>query len=233
MENEHVSMRTNPDPTPFEVEAKFRVARWEPVMEAVRGLGGAWGPVRAQCDLYLAHPARDFARTDEALRIRQDGDAFRLTYKGPKLDRATKTRKELELPLADPAAAESLRRIFESLGFRPVALVRKRRREAVLLRANTRFTIALDTLDRAASRAGPPPVDGRSIWGSDADGRLESVERAGAPSHFVEVETMAAGVGDLDAARFQVREFARELGLVADALERRSYLEIVVGSRDP
>ena len=56
-----------------------------------------------QVDCYFSHPARDFAQTDEALRIRQvDGQSL-VTYKGPKIDRETKTRHEIELAL--PAGA--------------------------------------------------------------------------------------------------------------------------------
>ena len=36
-----------------------------------------------QCDEYFAHPSRDFARTDEALRLREVDGALRITYKGP------------------------------------------------------------------------------------------------------------------------------------------------------
>ena len=49
-----------------------------------------------QVDRYFAHPCRDFARTDEALRLRRDGDDVAITWKGPRIDAATKTRRESE-----------------------------------------------------------------------------------------------------------------------------------------
>jgi adenylate cyclase class 2 len=78
-----------------------------------------------QTDLYLSHPCRDFAKTDEALRLREEGGRVALFYKGPKLDPRSKTREELSVAVPDPAA---MRMILERLGFRPVAEVRKTRR---------------------------------------------------------------------------------------------------------
>jgi len=83
-----------------------------------------------QTDTYFAHPGRDFRATDEALRLRSDNGALRITYKGPKLDPPRKTREEIEFALgADHATASTL---LERLGFRPVAEVRKRRHEWTL-----------------------------------------------------------------------------------------------------
>ena len=53
-----------------------------------------------QVDEYFNHPCRDFAVTDEALRLRKDPDG-KMTYKGPKLDRTTKTREEIEMDIDD------------------------------------------------------------------------------------------------------------------------------------
>jgi adenylate cyclase class 2 len=78
----------------------------------------------------FSHPARDFAKTDEALRIRTTGECSFVTYKGPKLDTTTKTRRELELPL-HPEDAEGIKfaELLAALSFRPVATVRKQRRQ--------------------------------------------------------------------------------------------------------
>ena len=86
------------------------------------------GPAIGQSDRYFAHPSRDFARTDEALRIRTVGASSFVTYKGPKIDVTTKTRRELELPL-DPGDADGSQfaELLTALGFTPVAVVRKQR----------------------------------------------------------------------------------------------------------
>ena len=112
---------------PLEVEQKFRVED----LDAVRGRLGEFEShgVCTEHDTYFAHPARDFAVTDEALRLRtlaRDGrpPTHVLTYKGPKRPGPVKTRLEEETPVADRAAFAS---ILGRLGFRPVADVRKRR----------------------------------------------------------------------------------------------------------
>src|ERR1700688_1176895 len=101
----------------FEVEQKFRIrepAAWLANLKARHGLGEP----EVQVDRYYAHPARDFAQTDEALRIRRIGQANYVTYKGPKLDTTTKTRRELELPLAPgDAGAAGFAELLEALGF--------------------------------------------------------------------------------------------------------------------
>lgn len=93
-----------------------------------RALGGAPHGVEEQRDTYYAHPVRDFAATDEALRLRVvPGKEVELTYKGPKVDAHSKAREERTLALAGAGAGEDAVRILERLGFRPVATVAKRR----------------------------------------------------------------------------------------------------------
>jgi adenylate cyclase class 2 len=98
-----------------------------------------------QEDSYMNHPSRDFAVTNEAFRIRRIGDENRITYKGPKHAGPTKTREEIEIPFAaGPEPHGDLARLFENLGFRRVATIRKRR-ESFHLRFDGRdLEIALD-----------------------------------------------------------------------------------------
>ena len=87
----------------IEVEQKFRATHSAELLARLERMGAVFAEPVVQVDLYFAHPARDFAQTDEALRIRRVGERNFVTYKGPKLDAMTKTRRELELPLADGA----------------------------------------------------------------------------------------------------------------------------------
>ncbi|HEU5115398.1 MAG TPA: class IV adenylate cyclase, partial [Isosphaeraceae bacterium] len=82
----------------FEVEIKFRAADHRALAARLIALGAEASEAQEHEDLYLAHPSRDFARTDEALRLRRVGDQNRVTYKGPKLGGPTKTREEIEVP---------------------------------------------------------------------------------------------------------------------------------------
>jgi adenylate cyclase class 2 len=82
-----------------------------------------------QVDTYYDAPHRDFAETDEALRVRRETRAgettARITYKGPLVESESKTREEFETGVDDGETADA---IFEHLGFEPAATVRKDRR---------------------------------------------------------------------------------------------------------
>jgi adenylyl cyclase CyaB, putative len=129
----------------LEVEQKFAIADRAATEQTLLAAGVVWGEVLAQADAYWNHPARDFSQTDEALRLRQVGERNFITYKGPRLDTTTKTRRELEVAL--PAGAEFREQfgaILSALGFRPVATVRKQRRPGILTWQNQEVQIALD-----------------------------------------------------------------------------------------
>jgi adenylate cyclase class 2 len=144
---------TSPDATAlhkgFEVEQKFRLSDPAEFESRLAVLGLILGPSVEQSDQYFAHPARDFAKTDEALRIRTVGEWNGVTYKGPKIDAKTKTRRELELPI-EPGAGGAARfaELLLSLGFSSVATVRKQRRTARMTRGNREAEIALDHIER-------------------------------------------------------------------------------------
>jgi adenylate cyclase class 2 len=106
------------------------------LLERLRALGAKLvGPLREE-DTYYNHPCRDFASTDEAVRIRVSGGKTILTYKGPRLDSGPlKRRVELEAHVDGP-----LPEILEKLGFRVVARVVKDRFYAVY----KEHTVSLD-----------------------------------------------------------------------------------------
>ncbi|OHB72126.1 MAG: hypothetical protein A2V70_07400, partial [Planctomycetes bacterium RBG_13_63_9] len=159
---------------------------------------------QTEVDLYFAHPARDFAQTDEALRIRRKGPSNFITYKGPKIDKATKTRGEIDLPLSSgplssgplssgPQSAEAWIGLLEALGFRPVGEVRKSRRK-----------VAIPWQDRCV------------------EGSLDEVERLG---RYAELELVVPAEG-IESAKACIASLADELGLTDS--ERRSYLELLL-----
>ncbi len=77
-----------------------------------------------QLDVYLQHPCRDFASTDEALRLRKRGEGAFLTYKGPKAGGRCKARLEVEVAVS---SFEDALELLKQLGFEQVAVLRKRR----------------------------------------------------------------------------------------------------------
>jgi adenylate cyclase class 2 len=132
----------------LEVEQKFAVPSFSAIEAQLRERGVHLSSPIAQADRYFSHPSRDFAQTDEALRIRQVGDDNRITYKGPKLDKLTKTRREIELPLAPGAArGDEYAELLQALSFTPVAVVRKTRRIGELHYQGFCVEIALDDVE--------------------------------------------------------------------------------------
>lgn len=112
----------------FEVEQKFRDVDHGALRARLAGLCATQARIEEQEDTYFAHPARDFRESGEALRVRRIGSENRITYKGPKLPGLTKTREEIEIGFDRGAeACSGLSTLLAHLGFRPVAVVRKRR----------------------------------------------------------------------------------------------------------
>ncbi len=136
----------------YEVEQKFPVEDLTVLAERMQALGATIGEPQVETDLYFAHPARDFAETDEALRIRHKGEKHFITYKGPKIDQTTKTRQEIDLPLpAEAGTFDAWRGILEALGFSPVAEVHKSRRKAHVAWQGREVECSLDEVDQVGT----------------------------------------------------------------------------------
>ncbi len=133
----------------LEIEQKYSA----PDFGAVERILASWGATplgeEVEADHYFNAPDRDFARTDEAFRLRRIGERNFLTYKGPKQPARVKKRLELEvaLPPGDEAASE-FHALLVHLGYRPVAVVRKRRRSYRIERAGLVQTICLDEVEQ-------------------------------------------------------------------------------------
>ena len=187
----------------YEVELKFAVSERAALERRLVELGGQLAEPQEQVDRYFAHPCRDFAQTDEALRLRRVGDSVAITWKGPRIDAATKTRREIELNLVPLSATlhaaptlSSWTELLEALGFRRVLEVAKRRQPVRLVWQGAEVNVALDTVAELGE--------------------------------FLELEIMAEQ-GEVPAARACLESLAQELGL--GATERRSYLELILQSQ--
>jgi adenylate cyclase class 2 len=129
----------------FEVEVKYRAVDHDLLVRRLLEKGAVAAPELAQEDIYLSHPSRDFTQTNEAFRVRRLGSENRITYKGPRRSGPTKTREEIEIPFAPgEEAAARLLRLFENLGFRTVAAIRKRRKPFHLTYHDHELEVALD-----------------------------------------------------------------------------------------
>ncbi len=131
---------------PYEIEMKFAVADRAALRRQLVRLGAEPLGKQSELDLYFAHPARSFEHTDEALRVRRAGTRVFLTYKGPKLDAFTKSRREIELELAS-AKDSTVTELLECLGFRRVREVRKQRERFDVPWQKRRVRATLDRVD--------------------------------------------------------------------------------------
>ena len=132
----------------LEVEVKYRLPDPAAVEARLRDWGAGVVADHAEADHYLNAPDRDFARTDEAFRLRRIGEQNLLTYKGPRHDATSKTRTEIEVPCPPgDAAAEGFLKLFQALGYRPTAVVRKRRRIYEWVRVGFTIHACLDDVE--------------------------------------------------------------------------------------
>lgn len=189
----------------YEVELKFPLSREGAVEAALVGLAARFRPAIEQVDVYFAHPSRDFAQTDEALRLRREGDAVAITWKGPRIGQAAKTRREIELPLAAlpplagvSATLEAWSELLTALGFRRVWQVVKCRRPARVAWQGREVEVAIDTVTGLGD--------------------------------FLELE-IVAGAEEIPAVLACLESLAAELG--CGPPERRSYLEMLLAARPP
>lgn len=207
----------------YEVEIKV-AADLDAVRKRLRNAGAERVDARRQRDVYYDAPHRDFAETDEALRVRHETElaagidsvdvddptgsesietaatesietaaTAKLTYKGPLLDGASKTRAEHETAVAD---AEAVSGVFEGLGFDPAATVEKRRE----FWSYDGFTVTLDAVDDLGE--------------------------------FVEIERGVDDEAAIGATRDEALEALEALGLDGSAQIRTSYLGLLLADRE-
>lgn len=136
----------------LEIEMKFAVDDFDEVVAVLRRWHASEAPAIDEADHYFNAPDRDFAQTDEAFRLRRIGDQNRITYKGPKQPGIAKTRTEIEIPLAiGRDTSEQFCQLVQQLGYRPTAIVRKRRTVFETLREGFALQICCDEVETLGS----------------------------------------------------------------------------------
>lgn len=180
--------------TEVELKAVLTEAQAGALPARLTALGFAPGETVRETDLYCNGDHRDFWKTDEALRLRRVSaggtERVLLTYKGPKEDARSNTRREYETAVG---GLDTARAILGALGFRPVFTVTKERR--TFLR----------------------------------DGVTACLDRVEGLGSFLELERLLPEDGNRDAAVDGLLALLEALGVSPQALERRSYLELLAG----
>ena len=125
----------------LEVELKVRIPSPGPVRERlVRMNAESRGRVHEH-DVYYNAPHRDFAVTDEAVRVRYGNGRAVVTYKGPKIrSYGLKAREELNIAVE---SGESFEQMLMRLGFTRTLTVDKERETYRLGAA----TVSLDEVE--------------------------------------------------------------------------------------
>lgn len=128
----------------IEVEVKAKINNFEDMKKRLDKLGAIKTKKEFQEDIYFNSPIVDFAKTDEALRIRTTKQGGKkhifITYKGAKIDSKSKTREEIEFEIKD---SEKCAKTFERIGFKKVRTVRKNREYY----SYKNFEISLDDIE--------------------------------------------------------------------------------------
>lgn len=107
-----------------EIELKARVEDRDEMAHRIISLGGKFVREVCQQDTYFKHPCYDFGKRDEALRLRREGTACTLTFKGRRFGSGAKMREEVEVGVDDCGAVA---RLLERAGFEESFVVRKSR----------------------------------------------------------------------------------------------------------
>jgi len=128
----------------IEVEVKAKINSFENMKNKLNSLNAEKIKTEKQIDRYFNSPVKDFQETDEALRIRhtitETDEKLFITYKGPKIDKKSKTREEIEMKIEDENKCS---KIFENLGFKEVRSVKKNREYYKI----DNFEISLDDVE--------------------------------------------------------------------------------------
>ena len=104
----------------IEVEIKIKIKDALSLQNSLQKLGFLKGNLVKESDIYFDNQDHQIKKSDGALRIRSSEnftfgqEAHFLTYKGPKLDQVSTTRKEVEIQIED---AKKGKEILTSLGY--------------------------------------------------------------------------------------------------------------------
>ncbi|MGV3486322.1 MAG: class IV adenylate cyclase [Planctomycetaceae bacterium] len=192
----------------FEVELKFRIEDVEQLMQKLVHLQAVEQPSETHRDTYYRHPCRDFVQTREALRIRQVlTTANSASGQSHAVHEARITYKGPRLP-GDIKARHELEwplNPSDPGGGQMGELLTCLGFEPVATVVKTRRSMVL------------------AREGRDVTVAIDQVEQVGS---YAEVEVVADGERDVEAARGIVARLADELALSAP--EARSYLSLLL-----
>lgn len=114
----------------YEIEIKLFVKNLKQLIQDLKTLGFQKEVLKREEDVYFYSRHYDIKKRDEALRIRKSTNLMtnqiktQLNFKGPKLDKISMSRKELEIEIENASIMEE---ILQNLDFEKAAYVCKTR----------------------------------------------------------------------------------------------------------
>jgi adenylate cyclase class 2 len=136
----------------LEVEVRYRYPDRAALVYSLESLGARLMQDRVDVDLYFNPADRELKNSDEAFRLRRIGEKNCFTYKGPKRDKETKTRTEIEVNLAEgEETASDAVKMLHALGYRSIIEVRKHRQVYGFTRGGFSMEACFDDLERLGS----------------------------------------------------------------------------------
>src|SRR5512137_146908 len=131
----------------LEIELKVKISSLETVRRELHRLNAQFCGRMHKHDIYYNAPHRDFAVTDEAIRVRYTNNHAVVTYKGAKIQSSgLKAREELNTAVE---SGEIFEQVLDRLGFRKTAEVNKWRENYKL----GTIAISLDSVDELGTFA--------------------------------------------------------------------------------
>ncbi len=149
----------------IEVETKLKIDGIEPIEERIKELIGEYKGEKTEIDLYFDHPNIPILSGGGALRVRDSGGKYRLTYKGPKKDDETTSRDEIEIGIE---SASEMIEILDELGFYEIGEVKK-------LRKTYHLEDLIITLDNVDALGEFMEVEGKASNDQEFEGKKDEI----------------------------------------------------------
>lgn len=127
-----------------EVEVKILDINREDIESRLLSLGARKTFDGEMCAVYFDRSDDSLKKSGDLLRVRKEGNECVLTFKKFVCNEPAKIRKEFEVTVSD---LESIRRVFEQLGFKEWLVVKKHRTSYELQGVNFELDKYLDAYD--------------------------------------------------------------------------------------
>jgi adenylate cyclase class 2 len=194
----------------FETEIKIKLRSDTETRKQLLQMGAQFKYFMHNSDKYynFISGGKDFAKTDEALRLRSTilmdpitkqkiEEKHDLTYKGPKLKTSVKSRIEYESEVQN---AEMIDKIIGALGFNLVIEIPKEREVFEIKYEKTQYTVLIDKIE-------------------------------GLSGYYLEAELMVAEEKAIPEAKQKLVNFVSKIGYNENDSIRESYLELVMKNK--